>query len=148
LELDIKYYYVVSVRDKNGNESLPSDTVSYKLIKKATALDIDATSGYTNPTQFIFSALYDDDQTGPGEYAMRIRGEDNLSENGYEIVYRTGIIDVNFEGNIEAFLSGEELNKIFDKGGFYQWRIDLFQGSNTGSETQWTDFPEPIIWGN
>jgi hypothetical protein len=150
LELGVLYHYYIIAIDQNNTKSLPSDTVQYKLIDKAWALDVDAdtANGFTNPERLTFSASYVDGQTGPGKYAIRIRGEDDNNLSGYRIVYQTEIKNVDFNGFIKEEISGEDLKVVFDKGGLYQWRVDLFQGENTGSETIWQDFPELIIWGD
>ena len=126
INLETRYYYFLKSVDKTKVESLPSDTVAYKLLPKAGNLS------HTDHPIPTFSWQYP--YLSPVGYLVRL--EDNQSAEiiwisseiqSYELIT---MVVYNFDGRakLDTLTSGRQ----------YRWRVDVL-GSDlfSGSESGW-----------
>ncbi|MBN2416892.1 hypothetical protein JXO52_13675 [bacterium] len=129
-----RYFYYVTAVSADGFESGPSDTVNYRLVKKATGLSLVPES---DPARPGFTWLDPNDPT-EGGYILRLvdaASGDHLWLTAIQSSYGHGIETViyNADGNAvyDSLLSGRE----------YQWRVDITPSTSfSGSESQWATF--------
>ena len=128
---DERFYYFIRALSRDGLQSEPSDTLSYMLILKATAL---------TPSGFITEARPELSWTDP-----------NLPPKAFYIVrFIEGISgDVIWISVVPSSYTGGTESVVFNADGFatidslkidipYHWRVDVVGSeSNSGSESVW-----------
>lgn len=142
LVLNVRYYYYVTAVNEKGTESLPSDTVYYTLIEKATQLSLNNNISVISRDPLNFEWWIDSGQN-PDTYILRI--ERNVSQTFNPLAYVT-VIRSRYQ-NPEMFaMSGNWLKNLLPNGD-YRWRIDCVgEDLFSGSESDWMYFK--INWSN
>lgn len=128
-----RYWYYVTAIGLNGQESLPSDTVNYKLLNKANSL------GNTLETHPIFEWNYSG--IAPVFYIFR------LCQNPQCKLIWITILRPGYQGQRETVyfnFDGLAVEKSLEKNRTYAWRIDeVGAEANSGSESHWKVFTVP-----
>jgi len=126
-----RYYYFIKTVDREGRRSISSDTLDYKLIRKAVNL---LPKGEINNSRPDFSW---EDPNQEGKYVIRV--VDVESDSVISIVtifssYNPPREEVSF-GNV---MSGHD-SLLVQKD--YKWRVDVVGSEqNSGSESGWVIF--------
>ncbi len=144
LAQNVRYYYYVTVLDKDDQESATSDTVSYELLAKPTLLSLNGNSSeITQPVMdFSWKSLETD--------LFYLRIEEYINENFHPLVYFAKVQNTYDDGWQNYHLEGDWLETIFYNNGNFRWRIDTVgdedvqQHSYSGSESDWKPFK--VIW--
>ncbi len=143
LGVDTTYYYFVTSVNKDGKESLPSDTVWYKLLPKAIPT---SPSGVETNDQEINFTFNIPPNAIPNGYIIRI--EHQVGQNLIELTY-IDVVEplVNFGETQISYILNRNVRGIFQNNTEYRWRIDLLSGDkkHTGSESEWQYFS--TNWG-
>ncbi len=147
LQYNVRYYYYVTAIGDNGKESLPSDTVSYKLLEKAIKLSLNGNSNVVSQTVMEFEWWIQSGNT-PDRYILRI---ERFVNNDYHPLAYVKVIQSNYQTPQTFRLEGEVLKTLFPNGD-YRWRIDCVGREDIvnqyfeGSESSWQLFK--IKWAN
>ena len=147
LSYNVRYYYYVTAIGKSGKESLPSDTVSYRLLEKATKLTLNGNANVVNQPQMEFKWWIESGNT-PDKYILRI---ERFVSNEFHPLAFIKIIQSTYQSPQTFKLEGEHLKEIFTNGD-YRWRIDCVGQENIvnqsfeGSESNWQLFK--VKWEN
>ncbi|GEM_PF-1513785 len=147
LQKNVRYYYFVTVVNKDKLESDPSDTLSYQLLERAANLSLNGNSTVVSQPQMEFEWWMNSGQT-PDQYILRV--EAFVSEDFHPVVYLK-IIKSTYQSPQSYLLSGDWLKQVFADGK-YRWRIDCVGAENTeeqffsGSESEWAVFT--VKWSN
>ena len=128
INIETRYYYYLKSVDKVKVESLPSDTISYKLLPKATSLNY---SNFAVPT---FSWQYP--YLSPVGYLVRL--EDDGSSEVIWISSEIQSYEPTTTTNISFNFDGKSKLDSLQTGFKYRWRVDVL-GSDlySGSESGW-----------
>jgi hypothetical protein len=121
------YYYVLSVNDE-GMRSDPSDTLDYRLIRKAEGL-VPSDSCGSRPTFQWRDPNYAND------YIIRLREASSNTIVWFSFFQaQVGSEDQSINFNADGKATVDSLVS----GGNYQWRIDVIGNEkNSGSESRW-----------
>jgi hypothetical protein len=130
--LTVRYYYFVRTVNDEGVESDPSDTLSYRLIRKAEGLDPVDPCG--NRPSFTWR---DPNSPQANDYIIRVR------ETGSgRMVWLSKFRNMDFGPDTKTIAfdaDGGALSDSLASGAEYQWRIDIVGNEkNSGSESSWT----------
>ncbi len=142
LLINVRYYYYVTAISKSGEESLPSDTVSYRLLEKATNLSLNGNANIISEPVMEFSWWILSGFT-PDQYILRI--ERFISNEYHPLAMIKMFRPVNYDTPQSIRLAGDSLKSIFTKGD-YRWRIDCVGLEDVqnqffeGSESNWQLF--------
>ena len=145
INLESFYHYFVTVVDEDNRESLPSDTVKYFLIEKATPTEPNSIS--FNPGETILFRFFIPAGTNANGYILRIERQIGLENK--ELIH---IEYVNPRRNIGIQNESREIStnnfQTLLNPVEYRWRVDVIAGdiSTEGSESDWAYFT--INWGN
>lgn len=143
LGVDTTYYYFVTAVNRDGKESLPSDTVWYKLLPKARPT---SPSGVETNQQSIAFTFNIPPNAIPNGYIIRI--EHQIGQNLIELTY-IDVVEplVNFGETQISYILDKDVTTIFQNNTEYRWRIDLLSGDkkHSGSESEWLYFS--TNWG-
>lgn len=131
------YYYVTSVNDDDV-ESVPSDTIDYLLIAKATGL---RPSGTVSESQPGFQ--WTEPGSTPQGYIIKLQKQD---EDSFIWIYSLDQDEIDYGGTdqprsdnpIYFNQDGTASIDALEKGQTYQWRVDKQGGVNSGSESHWS----------
>ncbi len=147
-----RYYYYLTAYDLAGNNSLPSDSISYKLLKKPHAFPI--AHGTTSRNLTFRWEEHQLDSEFPQNSVIRINDEDDLTVwvclfyypfNGYSFNFAPNGENVNEEvviafNGIEGYLPP----------GRYFWKVEALRLGNgistdadmdyVGAESDWVEF--------
>jgi len=125
------YYYMTAVNDI-GTRSEPSDTISYRLIEKATNLLPQGSIAERRP---VFSWT---DLNQINNYIIRVLKSE--SGNYIWICHTFGVYGPTVQ-QIEYNIDGSALLDSLNSGEEYIWRVDIVgPENNSGSESQWAVF--------
>jgi len=126
------YYYIEAVTDE-GLKSDPSDTLDYKLIKKATGLDPVGKASNPRP---VFSWENPDPYAAPC-YIIRLIE----AASGRYIWLHVVPSHYNKRESVDFNIDGSAVLDSLAKGVDYQWRVDI-RGpeEHCGSESNWVAF--------
>lgn len=125
LELEMRYYYYLKSVDKRRFDSLPSDTLSYMLLPKATNLNhsLDAIPTFVWHYPFV----------SPVGFLLRL---EDVSSN--EVVWMSlvtsfdSIVEINYNWDNRAMLDS------IPSGRSFRWRVDVLGPDLfSGSESVW-----------
>jgi hypothetical protein len=129
--LDTRYYYYLLAVNDGGERSEPSDTLSYKLIQKATGL---LPVGETAIAKPVFS-WHDPNTPQKAFYVIR------LMESATKQVVWLSLIPSSYSGDRETVQFNDDGTAPIDSlgGGIdYQWRVDVVGSEDcSGSESEW-----------
>ena len=126
------YQYFVTAANKEGDEGLASDTVTYMLVEKAILISPDqvvVSGDYVFRWSFI--------GTKPQYFILRI--EEDFSQK----LLFSNIFEINnFISGIDTLNLSETEPKLHFPEGRYRWRIDCIGESaeSSGSESEWSRF--------
>ncbi len=130
VEIETRYYYYALAESRDGVRSAPSDTIHYKLVKKAVDL---APSGITHAA---LPELSWKDPNMPPEVLYMLR----LQETETEKWIWNARIPTTYEDRISAVFNhdGKAAIDSLEKNVEYRWRIDII-GSQafSGSKSAW-----------
>lgn len=129
IQLGIRYYYYLTALDDDQNESLPSDTLSYLLVEKASLLSntLEPQPSFSwhvgaIPAEFYVLKLVEAD-TDRRIWVTRVKSSYSQSEQ----------VKFNYDGT-----AAEETLR---SGIPYRWRVDVIgPAANSGSESRWKSF--------
>lgn len=129
--IDPRYYYSVNAIDGEGGRSDPSDTLSYRLIKKAEDLRPREICGDTPTFQWR-----DDNDPHANDYIVRVR-----DKNAGDIVWISRFQAPSF-GDANQFVTfNADRTSSIDRlisGRAYEWRVDIIGNEpRCGSESPW-----------
>ncbi len=147
LRQNVRYYYYVTAVDKNGAESENSDTLSYRLLEKASNLSLNGNSTVITKPDLRFEWIINFG-IWPDKYIMRI---ENLIAEDFHPVRFVKIIDATYVSPERYTLSGDYLKQLLPDGK-YRWRVDCVGGEDvqhqyfSGSESDWYIFT--VEWSN
>ena len=137
------YYFITAVNDDN-KESLPSDTVWYRLLPKAKPTYPKSVVNAPDSLGFTFNIPAD---ALPNGYIFRV--ERLIGANFRELVYiyMENPLKGNFGETQFTYTMNKNALTIFEDDVEYRWRIDLLAGDpvHNGSESEWATFS--IDWG-
>lgn len=148
LDLSTRYYYYITAVDKDGQESEPSDTVSYKLVAKAQSLSVNDNPQVITSPDLRFKWF---DATTESFF---IRIEAYVTDDFHPLVHTAQVPSIySDDGGFQHYrLQGDWLKTKFPDGD-YRWRIDCVGTENdvarqsfSGSESDWSFFK--IQWSN
>ena len=145
LALDVRYFYYITAVDKDNQESEPSDTVSYRLLEKASDLSLNGNPQQITTPEFNFK------WQSLASHLFYVRVEAFISEEFHPLVYLEEVQSAYDDGWQNLYLEGTWLKARFPNGN-YRWRIDCVGDENIseqafeGSESDWSDFI--ISWSN
>jgi hypothetical protein len=129
-EVNVRYYYTVTAIDGEGGRSLPSDTLSYRLIQKAQDLKPQAACG--DVPDFSWR---DDNLPHAASFIVRVRDKANGTT-----VWLSTVLSA-YNGGEEAVLfnaDGTASPGRLTTGRNYEWRVDIVGNeSRSGSESPW-----------
>lgn len=147
LSINVRYYYYVTAVGKSGKESLPSDTVSYRLLEKASKLSLNGNANVVNKPDMEFIWWIESGNT-PDKYILRI---ERFISNEFHPLAFIKLIQSTYQTPQSFRLEGAQLKEIFTDGD-YRWRVDcvgqedVANQSFEGSESNWQLFK--IKWEN
>ncbi len=145
LSIFTKYFYFITAVNEEGKESLPSDTVWYNLLPKATPGFPKGQVVKPDSLGFTFNVPSD---AFPNGYIFRI--ERLIGANFRELVYlyMENPLQGGFGQTQYTYTMNNKELQIFEDDIEYRWRIDLLAGDplHNGSESDWATFS--IDWGN
>lgn len=128
VQLFVRYRYIILPVSDEGDLGEAVDTLSYRLLAKAT--DLAATQG----SQPEFSWR---DPNLPPEAAYLIR----LKQSGSELRLWQRVVTSSYTGDRESVVyndDGSAVQNELTKGTEYLWRIDILGSeANSGSESPW-----------
>jgi hypothetical protein len=126
----VRYYYFIRALNDEGVESDPSDTLSYRLIRKAEGLDPVGTCG----SRPVFRWL---DPNHANFYIIRVEKMDSGN-----LVWLSRFQSPQFgsEEQLIAYNADHSASQdSLSTGTQYRWRIDIVGNErNSGSESSWT----------
>jgi len=140
LALNRRYWYYVTAVSEGGRESVPSDTVFYTLIEKATQLSINNFTEVLNKPEIIFRWSIDSDDI-PGGYYLRV--EYNFTESFRPLVFvkEISVDEVVYDPPQIDTVFVDEFKTPLVEDGNYRWRVDCVGTSlYEGSESDWAFF--------
>lgn len=147
LTINVRYYYYVTAVGKSGKESLSSDTVSYRLLEKASKLSLNNNANIVNKPVMEFEWWMNSGNT-PDKYILRI---ERFFSNEFHPLAFVKQIQSTYQTPQTFRLEGDYLKDIFTNGD-YRWRIDCVGREDVknqffeGSESNWQLFK--IKWEN
>ncbi|EHO40998.1 hypothetical protein [Caldithrix abyssi] len=147
LSNNVRYYYYVTAVGHTGKESLPSDTVSYRLLEKAVKLSLNGNASVVSEPVMEFEWWIQSGNT-PDQYILRI--ERFVSADFHPLAF-VRMIRSNYQTPQTFRLEGNELKSLFPNGD-YRWRIDCVGREDVvnqyfeGSESNWQLFK--IRWND
>lgn len=134
VRLYTRYYYYVTAVSADDIASPPSDTVSYRLVKKATGLSLLPESDPVRPG----FAWHDPNDPPESGYVLRL-----LDSVSGEDVWLVAIRSSYGQGG-ETVIFNSDSSAACDSlqtGREYRWRIDITPSTAfSGSESQWAAF--------
>lgn len=125
------YYYVTSVNDDDV-ESVPSDTIDYLLLEKATSLSPGGEISESRP-----NFRWIEPGSIPQGYIIKVQKKDTDS---FIWIYSLDPTEIDYVGyqSIDYNKDGKASIQSLEKDKSYQWRIDKQGGVNSGSESHWS----------
>ncbi len=133
VQIGSRYWYYVTAVGLNGRESLPSDTVDYKLLGKVTSL------GNTLDTHPVFE--WSTSWVAPIYYILRLYKNTQHTPIWITMVYPS------YQGQRETVAynsDGLAVEKSLEINKTYAWRVDeVGSETNSGSESNWKIFTVP-----
>jgi len=133
-QLYVRYYYFVTAVTDEDVTSIPSDTLDYKLVRKASALMPSGESAGLKP---IFSW---EDTNSPTQPSYMIR----LVESATDSMIWFASIQSSYSGSREEVEFNSDGSAVVDslsQGVYYQWRVDIIGSEERcGSESNWVTF--------
>lgn len=141
LELNVRYYYYVTAENEDNLESENSDTVSYRLLEKATHLGVNGNSSEINQPPIKFEWWLESGLT-PDFYIIRL--EQFINVDFHPVVY-VRYIQSTYQSPQTFILDGGDIRSRLPDGK-YRWRIDCVgeedpdQNYYSGSESDWAVF--------
>lgn len=144
LNLETLYSYFVTAVNEDSQESLPSDTVRYRLIEKAELSNPGDGEVLTDPAEIIFLGSF----TNGIAQSSVLRIERLVGSTFRELIYLQYKPNFdNYDGTVQYTLPEAVLRNYFESGEEYTWRIDLIRDLEFwGSESETRTFR--IIWGS
>jgi hypothetical protein len=136
-ELNIRYYYYLRAVDVAGNQSIPSDTLSYLLFVPVYSESLKP-NGDASPLGLDRKLTWDYDyHVAMENYVVRI-----LRAENDELIYSREFTP-NYTGASEYFILPDSISFFTET--MYEWRIDIsaqyVNGIETaGSESSWAMF--------
>ncbi len=119
VEIGTTYHYFITAVNNDNLESDPSDTVSFKLLAKATLLD--PQNGIEITQRGAVTFHWQRDYTPP-YYIIRI--EEYYTDTFHPLVYVHKIFNTVYDPEQAYTLSGSKAEEILTDGKSYRWRID------------------------
>jgi len=135
VELKVRYRYFLRAVDRVGNESLPSDTVDYRLLPKFIPQSPSGDIGEHRPL-FLFGSPGD-----PDVAYFRIVVEEMDGRRIWVSIWQDATaLFVKGVGRIRYNFDGEALWDSL-RSGEYRWRVDTMGAEpRTGSKSRWMVF--------
>ncbi|MDQ7052132.1 MAG: hypothetical protein Q9P14_04280 [candidate division KSB1 bacterium] len=129
IELGTRYYYFITALDDDRAESLPSDTLSYLLIEKASLL---SNTNEPRPTFFWHVGAI------PAEYYVLKLIEADTDRRIWVTRVKSSYSQ---SEQVKFNQDGTAAVDSLSVGVSYKWRVDIIgPASNSGSESPWKSF--------
>ncbi len=122
VEIGTAYHYFITAVNNDNLESAPSDTVSFKLLNKATL--INPQNGEEMTQRGAISFQWYREYTPP-YYIIRI--EEYYTDTFHPLVYVHKIFNTEYDPDQRYDLSQDVVESIMSDGRTYRWRIDAVE---------------------